>query len=207
MKNVANYNVIYYDILKQMVAKDLLPIEKGYMDSQGFATMASEGISHKDFEWSRNFIEQNYRKLRPEHRENTYTYLMGLLNYGLKNYDEALSLFAKVKADDFNLFVRIKVHLIRIYFEMEDYERVQSEVDSFRHHLKSNKKLPDIYMKRYVTFSSYMTKIITALNSEDLDRLHSIHEEIKAASVFEFRKWMIEQLGQILGEKNAFTKP
>jgi hypothetical protein len=206
MKSIGNYSVVYYDIMKQIVEKDLLPMENGYIESGTFTSFVTESLSHKDFDWSRRFIEQNYQKIWPEHRENLYTFSMGQLNYGLKNYDEALSLLSRVKSDDYTVFIRVKLQVIRIYFELNDYERTQGAVDALRHHLKANNKLPELYTKRYLTFATFMTKILTAIFAEDFDRLHFIHEEIKAASVFEFRKWLIQQLGILLESQKSKKK-
>lgn len=189
-----------YKFLKEMIAKNIYPVEDGYMSDQIYLTTLGEGLINKDFEWTRNFIESFKDKITPEKKDNAYKYGLAIYHYRLKNYGKALDLLSKVKAIDFFYKLRIMNNKIKIFFEISEYDAALNDIDSFRHYLTSNKVMPDYLKNRFLGYVNFLGRIINAVLGNDLSNLKKIEKEIFATPVIENRTWMLENIESLLSK-------
>lgn len=188
-----------YSILKETMEKGLYPREGNYFSQSAYITTVGTALQKKDYKWAETFIDVYKDHLHPDHKENTYNFCISILNYRKGNYKQALEGLAKVSIEDFYFHLRVKNHQIRIFFELEDYEKVLFTVDSFRHFLNSNKLIPDYIKTRFLNYVNFVSRIAHALMIGDPGRkLLEIQEEINRHDVdIENRTWLLEQIEKL----------
>src|SRR5260221_8271785 len=151
--------------------------------------IATEGLQHKEYEWTKNFIE-NYKKMvMPDSVTNAYNLSMATYYYRIQNYDLSLKLFSKVKTEDHAYTLKVKNHLLKIYFETGQYEISQNSVDSFRHFFNSNTLIPDYIKIRFVGYLSFIGRILNSILNKDSKNLINIRNEIFNSSNLENGLW------------------
>ena len=193
-----NFKKVHFGIIKQTVEKEMYPLEDGYMPVSAYTLIAWEGLQNNEYEWTKNFIEKYKKMVRPDKVNNAYNISMATYYYRTHDYDMSLKLFSKVKTEDYSDSLTIKNYLLKIYFETGQYEAAQNNVDTFRHFLNSNKLIPDYASIRYISYISFMGRIINSVLKKDSINLINIRNEINKATNLENRLWMIEQLDNLL---------
>src|SRR4030095_4770390 len=188
-----------YEILKQQIEMGLYPMDGKYFSDYSFITIVATALQNKDYKWAETFIDVYKQELSPEKRENVFNYCVSILNYRLGNHQKALEGLAKISLDDFYYHLRVKNNVIRIFFELGDYENVLFTIDSFCHFLISNQHMPDYVKTRYINYVNFPSRAANALLSGHTpEKLAVLKEEIKNHdSNFENRIWLLEQLEKI----------
>jgi len=158
---------IPFEIISQMIKHEIYPLENGYMSEIHYLDTVYTAFTVKENEWAERFINDFRMKLNPEVRNNAFNYSLSLIEMIKENYPKALEGFAKVRVDDFFYYMRIKYNKFRIYFEMEDFETIFTEIDSFKHYLSTNKVIPDDYRSRASNFLSFFKRLVNARINND----------------------------------------
>jgi len=200
LKKIPGFNIIYFELLKYILAKDLYPMTENHFSEQDYISFVGEGLINKDYQWTKDFIDTYKEKLKPEVKENALTYCMGIYNYRIGNNDAALELLSKVHIKDFYYQLRVKNHLLRIHFQRQEFENALSLIDAFRHFLSTNPEIPDFIRTRFFSYANFMGKIINAVLHDNFAELNSLRNELTLTGNVENKSWMIEQIDKILNK-------
>jgi RNA binding exosome subunit len=91
-----------------------------------------------------------------------------------------------------------KTIYIKTFYETEDYESLVTQVDAFRHFLKRDKTIRDIYKDQITGFLNYTTKFAKLkLNiNDEIYELHKIiREDLKVDPLQKL--WLMEKAQEI----------
>ena len=198
LRGDSNFKKVHFDIIKETIEKEMYPVEDGYLPANAYGLIAFEGLVNKEYEWTKDFIEKYIKLVRPEHSESAYYYANAIYNYRIKNYDKALKFFAKIKPEDHSYALNIKNNILKIYFETEQYDAALNLVDSFRHFVNSNKLMPDYVKIRFVSYISFMGRILNSILNKESKTLVNLRNEILNTENLENQTWMLEQLDNLL---------
>ncbi len=189
----------HYRLLKYSVENDLYPREGKYFADTSYITVASTALIRKDYDWAAQFIEKYRLQLRPDPRENAYTYCKSQLNFRLKNYEEALRQLAKVSIENDEYQERVAMLRLRIHFEKGDFEICTSIIDSYLHFLSRTKILTQFRKVRIVNFLHFTRRILNVHLGGDRNNLYEIRKDLTdiQAEKIENKVWLLEQLDKI----------
>ena len=174
-------------------------MEAGYMPEHTYISITGEGLIFKEFEWTEKFMNTYREKLTPDKMENAFLYCSSVLSYRKKNYGEALRTLIKVSVNDFYYHLRVKNHLLKIYYEQGYLESALSVIDSFRHFLSTNKLIPDYIRIRFVNFVNFLSRLINARLNNENSNILIIKKDILEVkpSQLENGTWLLERINKI----------
>ena len=189
----------HYRLLKYSVEHELYPREGKYFSDTSFISVASTAMIRKDYEWAEQFIEKYRLQLRPDPKENAYTYCKSQLNFRLKNYEEALKLLGKVSIESDEYQGRVSNLRLRIHFEKGDFEICTSIIDSGLHFLSRSKVLTQYKKIRNINFLHFTRRILNVHLGGDRKNLYEIHKDLLAmqAEKIENKVWLLEQIDKM----------
>ncbi len=189
----------HYRLLKYSVEHELYPREGKYFSDTSFISVASTAMIRKDYEWAEQFIEKYRHQLRPDPKENVYTFCKSQLNFRLKNYDEALRLLAKVSIENDEYQGRVTNLRLRIHFEKGDFEICTSLIDSCLHFLYRSRVLTRFKKTRNINFLHFTRRILNVHLGGDRKNLYEIQKDLKdmQAEKIENRNWLLEQIDKM----------
>jgi len=173
-------------------------IENGYLLINGeissftFKNTVSIGINANQFDWVEIFIRESTDKLAKNIRKNTANYSLAYLRYKQKNYKESMKLLASFDASDIFISLDAKLLLLRIYYELEEYDTLTSLLDSMRVYLNRKEVLgyhKDLY-KNIIT----VTFKLLALQDYDKASKETLRKQILEIKTINTREWFLEQL-------------
>ncbi len=147
------------NIYKQAVESGSL-LKEGKIDSWVYKNIATLGCHLKDYEWTKNFIEDYKEKISDKNKENVYKYSLAYYYLSTKNHKEAQSLLQEVEFTETQYHLGGNLLLIRTYYEQENYDSLSSLLESMRIYIMRSKRMNANEKKGYKNFIRYAKKMV-----------------------------------------------
>jgi hypothetical protein len=183
-----------FEIIKKMTNYNIYPREMGYMVPQNYIGFVVNALQVNEYEWAEKFMEEYADKVTPAGKNNAYNYAKAYFCYRKKMYSDTLVFLNNVRIEDFNFYLRVKNLMSRTYFELGEFELLLSLLDTFKHYLTSAETIPELHKSRYINYSSYLSRVVNAILSEDKKQMKKILNEIALSPVFENKSWLVEKV-------------
>lgn len=148
-----------FELYKMMVDRDLI-YEGSYVSQPDFKNIVTTGLRLNEVEWVSSFIEEFRGKLNPEFSENAYTYSMAWVHFTRREYDKALRMLLRVEFNDVYYHLDSKSLLMKVYYEMNEFDAFFSLVDAFKIYLRRNKFISDSQRETYHNFILLINKMM-----------------------------------------------
>ena len=178
--------------LYQSGLKNEIFLEDGYLSSFTYKNISRLGLYLGEFDWVENFLNRYKRFLFPKTRENTYLYNLAFFYFQKPDYTNAMQLLQKVDFDDVLNNLDARRMLLRIYYELGEYDPLDSLLDSFKIYISRQKDI-GYHKDNYLNLIRFVKKMIRGNLSSSSVRANLI-EEIKNTPSFSEQNWLLEQL-------------
>ena len=165
-----------FELYQSMVDKELI-YEGSYVSQPDFKNIVTTGLRLNEVEWVSGFIEEFRGKLNPEFSENAYTYSMAWVHFTRREYDKALRMLLRVEFNDVYYHLDSKSLLMKVYYEMNEYDAFFSLVDAFKIYLRRNKFISEFQRETYHNFILLLNKLMKVKLRKNSMTL-ALHEEI-----------------------------
>ena len=146
------------------------------------------------FEWASRVIESHQSHLDPKFRYNTSVFCLARLHYEKGDTAASMRLLAEYTPDDPYHFMIAKILLMKIYFEQEEHDALDSLLDTMRKFLSRNKAVLGYqrdYFERIVHIALRLRQHVPG----DKNDLAEIQAEIEGVGVLSDREWLLGRLG------------
>ena len=180
-----------FDLYKSALGKDIL-LENGRLSRYAFKNIAGIAIRLGEFDWTEGFIEKYNDTIEPRHRRNYTDFNLARLHYARKDLDKAMQLLQQVEYEDIFLNLDAKVMLLKIYFENDEMEVLDSFINSFQRFLQRKKGL-GYHRENYLNTLQFARRLI-ALNPFDKKEKEGLRNEIEGTKALGEKEWLLEQL-------------
>ncbi len=180
-----------FELYRKGIEEKIL-ISNDTIDPYLFRNVTAAGLKLKEFEWV-DFFLHNYKDyLIEQHRDNFFRFNLARLRFEQNDYDAAMTLLAQTDFDDVLIQLNAKTMLLKIYYEQEEIEALESLLESMRTYL-NRKELVGNYRPNYQNIIRY-TKKLVRLNPYDKTRKEKLRQEIATAKLLSEREWLLKQL-------------
>ena len=183
-----------FELYKYGVENDILIKDKKNA-RWDFMNIVRIGSQIKEaFDWVSWFIETFQDRLSPEERANIVHFCKSKLYYAQGRYDASMKELSMVREDDILLNISSKHTLLKIYYEKDEFEPLESLVDSMSKYIR-RKDVPSNYRKVYESIIRLIRKMIRT-NPYNKDQVKNLKEEIQSTPALPFsdREWFLKQI-------------
>lgn len=181
--------------LYQAGMKTDLFLENGMLSRFTFGNSISIALNLKEFDWVEKQIAESSPKLEEKYRENFVRFYRARLHFERKEYDEAMLLLAQSDYDDILMNLHAKTMLMKMYYELDEENVLDSLLSSMRTYLQ-RKKLLGYHKTNYKNIIS-LTKKLLRINPFESGQKEKLKTEIEATSPLTERNWLLEQLDKM----------
>ena len=193
-----NYKVYFRELfeLYQEGLKSAVFLEDGILSPFHFKNIVTIALQVKEFDWTSRFIKEYQNYLSSEHRDTYVNFGLSKLRFEQKRYDEALILLQEVDYADIFLHLSSKLMQLKIYYELQEFDVLESFLNSFRTYVNRKKQSGDLrsyHQENYLNIIRLTQKLLT-YNPFDKKEKAKLKDEIEKTKVTE-RKWLLDQLG------------
>lgn len=167
-------------------------LENGILSRFTFNNVIAAGIVSEEFEWLENFIATYSEKLEDEYRNATVSFNSARLEFTRKNFAKALLHLQNAEYKDLVNNIISKTLLIKIYFELEEFDALLSHLDSFQIFIR-RREVSDFHRKNYMSIIRFSKKII-ALPDMDKKGKKDLRKEIENEEILTEREWLLSKI-------------
>jgi hypothetical protein len=180
------------DLYKSGLEQGIL-LENGEISTYTYYNVVVAGLQTQDLEWVNFFIYQYKNQLPKQHRDSAFSFCLARLEYTQKNFGAVLELLQKVNYRDTLVNLAAKTLLLKTWFELQEYEALQSHLDAMRNFIH-RKKVLGYHRTNYLNIIKYTDKILN-LNKLDKSEQQKLRESIQKEENLTEREWLLEKLG------------
>lgn len=185
-----------FDFYKMGIDNNIF-IENNTLSPWTFTNIFGNALKIGEYDWAYTFIH-DYKDYLPEKERDSHFYLnLSYLLYAQKEYKQAMQLLVQTDFDDILLNLLGKGILLKIYFEEQEFDALDSLLESMRTYLH-RKKVMGYHRANFQNVIKFTKKLVRVnpYNKEDKEKLKL---EITNAHPLQQteKKWMIEQLNTL----------
>ena len=158
----------------------------------------------------KKFVDKNIHRVSPEIRDSLLIYSYGNISFLEKDYEKALLYFSKTDynfsesgKDNYYFKYSAKLLILVSFYELNYFEQILTEIDSFVHFVNNNSAIHDKIKPRSLNFVKLL-KELTMLNLKQDDlKLKKLVIKIKNfdGSVLSRQNWLLEKCDNLGGIK------
>lgn len=147
-----------FQLYKLLLKHDII-FEGKYMSEWDYKNIVTVGLRLNDTAWTEDFIEQYKSHLHPAVQDNAYIYNRANLSYYKKDYKSTMRLLQKVDFTDDTYLLSSRSLLIKSFYELGEWELLNSQAEAFRLFIRRSKKLSNYQKTIYKNLIRYILKL------------------------------------------------
>ena len=190
----------FFEIMKLDLEKKIYKVEP-YMSQNFYKNILQNAAELKEFEWANNFIESYKDELRADYREAVYCYCKAFIEAEKNNFEKSLDYLSTLKTDELYLKIDVKLLQARLYYELNEYDGLNSAIDTTRHFLKSNKFIAENRRVQFSTFIKFLSALNNARLKKDEYKTKELKENILKAEELQWKDWFVKKVEELEGNK------
>jgi tetratricopeptide (TPR) repeat protein len=167
-------------------------LENGLLSRFTYYNIVAAALRTERFDWGEDFIHQYKIKLAKPYRESSFSFCKARLAYAKKEFDEALPLLQKANYKDPLLNLSAKALLLKIYYELDEFDLLQAHLDAMQNYIL-RKKVIGYHKTNYLNTIRY-TKRLLSLNYYDKASIQKLKEKVSAEEILTEKRWILSQL-------------
>jgi inhibitor of KinA sporulation pathway (predicted exonuclease) len=167
-------------------------IENNELSRFTFRNIINLGTALKEFAWINQFIENYQQYLDPKYRETFVKFSKAKLYFTQRQYDEAMKLIAQSDFDDILINLSAKTMLLQIYYELDEYDALESLLESLQIYLR-RKEVIGYHKANYQNIVRLARKLVR-VNPYDKKQVESLQQNVEETKPLTEKQWFLEQL-------------
>ncbi len=184
-----------FENYKILLEKEII-IENKSLAQFDFKNIVTISLRLDEFKWTEKFIEKYSPLLSADFRKNAINYNLARLHYSRKQYRDALRLLLAVEFTDVYYHLDSKSLLLRIYYELEDWEPLLSLFNTFKIYLKRNKLISEYQRTTYINLVKFVRKLTRIKMGSKLP-LEQVQQEIQQVKQIADLSWLQSKLDEL----------
>lgn len=166
-------------------------VDRGTLSPITFNNTVATAIKAGEFVWAEHFIDE-YNSMLPENeRENLSHFSRAKLFFEKKDYKRAMILLVQAEYHNILFNLNAKSMLLKMYYEEEEMDVLESLLDSFRIYIR-RKEVLGYHRNRYLGLIKF-TKKLLRVSPFEKEKIEKLREEIENSNHPE-RQWLLEQI-------------
>jgi hypothetical protein len=162
-----------------------------------FRNIVHIALRVNEFLWTENFIHDYATYVDDKYRNNAVEFSLARLEFYRKNFDKVLQHLHKVSYDDVWYNLNVKSIMILAYYELDEYDALESLLQAFRMYIKREKSLSDDRKNHYLNLIKF-TGALMRLNVRDQDKLIRLKQEVSEAKGVVSKPWLLEKIDELV---------
>ncbi len=203
-KGNQNYLTELFELFKYGLESRIL-LKDESIDPAVFRNICFTSLRLKKFDWTEKFIKDYSSFLKEKHRENAVIFNTARLETYKKNFNRVIELLREVTFDDIFYELSSKAILIGAYYELDEFEVLNSFLSSFAALLRRNKKIPARRKNNYQKLI-YFTRKLIRLTPRMKPEIQKLKNEIDESENFADKTWLLEKIAELQGNPLPATR-
>lgn len=168
-------------------------LEDGWISGFTYKNIIRIGAVLGEEQWTAAFLEQYREALHPRERDNLYKYNLAYLYLQRQEYARAMPLLQQINFEDALNHLEARRMLLRSYFELKEWQALDSLLLSFGAYLRRQKGLG--YHRTTNEKLLYFVRKLVELPAAQQAARKQLRTEIENTADVAERQWLLERCG------------
>ncbi|HNG90061.1 MAG TPA: hypothetical protein PK858_07645, partial [Saprospiraceae bacterium] len=170
-------------------------LEDGTVSRFTFGNAVAAALKIREFGWAEKFIHDFQEYLEEKQRNSTVNFNLSRVYFERGDYDKAQELLTQFEYDYFYLNIIAKTMLLKIYYEQDEFDALESLLESMRIYLQRKEALDPNRKAAYKNMISLMKKLVN-LNPYAKAPKEKLRELILSTQPLMERDWLLKQVDE-----------
>lgn len=196
--NAGNQDFFYqlFDLYKIALEKKVL-LDKDRLDFQHYKNVIAISLKVKEYDWAEYFIQTYTQYLTEEKRENARNFNLANLYFSQQLYDKVIEQLGTVQYKSHLYALGCKTILLKTYFELKEYQALDSLIDSFRIYIRRNKMISKEVQQQYLNLLRF-TKKLAGILPRDKQTIEKVNNQIQNCKALAGKNWILEKVKELV---------
>lgn len=166
-------------------------LEDGTLSRWTYNNIAVTALRLREFEWVYGFLHDFAPFLPDNHREGAFNFNIARYCYDTGDFQQAMQRLLLMEYDDVLQNLAAKTMLCKIYYELDETDALENQLDSIQIYLR-RKKVLGYHKDNYTSFIRFMRKLL-AVNPNNHTQVEKLRQEIEQAPTLTEREWFLKR--------------
>jgi hypothetical protein len=183
------YQLELFDFYNVGLQLRILLDENEILSQFTFNNITKLALRLDKIDWTEDFIEKYKEFVEPQYHETYIHNAYSMLYFAQGKYEETMTRLQQVDYKELFITIDAKVLLLKVYYQLEEYDVLESFINSFKVFLR-RKDIMAYHQEIYKNFIRIMQKLINLppFDKSAKEKLYKEVQETKAE-----KKWLLEQ--------------
>lgn len=161
------------------------------------------GLEVKQKEWVIDFINKYSKYLPDAVRDNEIGLSFSKVSFESRNFEDSLRHIEGIRPTNFLHYFDASMLKLCNYYELDMIEEAYSEIDKFKHYIRSHSEIPKLHKNNSLNFTRFYPLLLKAKTNPDFDEIGALKNKLKTYPSILKRPWLNSK---ILELESRFTK-
>lgn len=180
-----------FDLYQAALDRDFLTVN-GVLSSFTYNNIIRVGVALGEHAWTEWFLEEYRTRLHLRERDNHYRYNLAFVRFRQQDFARAMPLLQQVDFEDPLNNLEARRMLLRSYYELKEWDALESLLLSFGAYLRRQKNLG--YHRKINENLLLFTKKLMDLDRSDPLASSALRTEIEATTEVAEREWLLTRI-------------
>jgi hypothetical protein len=185
------YGNISLDLYQEALENKYLMVE-GHLSRFTYRNIAAIAVKIGEYDRAESFTSDHKSDLKKEEQNSAYHFNLALISYHRQDFDTALSSLQIVDFKDHLFNLAAKVIQMKVYYESEEYDLLESHLDAMQMYIL-RKKVIGYHKINYKNIIKMSRKLLKT-NKNDRQAVSKLSDEINSLEVLTEKKWLLSRL-------------
>lgn len=182
------------DAYKGALEKETV-FENGYIIAINFNNIVFFALRAGEYDWAAQFVEDYKDRLNDSDRTSSVAFSSARIEFYRQNYDKVIGLLQEVEMNSAVYNLSSKTILLLSYYELDEFDALDSFINSFRVYLNREKSISARKKGTYKNLLKYVSRLIN-LRDGDKEGLRNLKTEIEETSGVGSKPWLLQKLDE-----------
>lgn len=195
-KNHEPFYLELFEVYKSGLKNNVL-IVNNKLSVSDYRNICFIALRIKEFSWAESFIYEFSTYVDEKYRNNAVEFSLARLEFYRKEYGKVLEHLYKVNYEDVWYNINAKTLQIASYYELDEYDALESLLQSFRMFIRREKSLSAARKTHYLNLVKY-TQALIKIYPKDKEKLNKLRHEIVSTQGIVSKPWLLEKIEDLL---------
>lgn len=184
------------DLYKKSLKEEVI-FGNQLLDVSDYRNITFMALRVGEIKWVENFIEEYKDSLSENIKMNAYYFSMARLETYRKNHSKVIDLLNRINYDDVWYNLNGRSLLIAAYYELLEYDALESLFQSYKNYINRDKSLLKHRKKNYLDFIKFTSKLMK-LTKTDKEKLRKLKKDLTETPGVVNKPWLLEKINDLL---------
>lgn len=184
-----------FELYQEAIRSNIL-IEDANLSPTTFRNIIAVALRLDEFEWVEKFISEFSPWIEVKYRDNAIYFNTARLYFYQRKYGEVVENLQKVTYEDIWYNLNTRSILILAYYELEEFDVLDSHLTSFKTFLNREKSLGS-RKTHYLHLIKYVKYLINN-NYNDQKKLQDLRQQVVETQGVVNKQWLLEKIDALI---------